>query len=663
MIKADLKCIKSVYDKDGNVIIKKGELIEVKKIDYAADSYLSEFMSMYKSSQLPDYAHEPEYIKTYNQIIDGLYQKFKSRGDILDDVKSNFAGIIYDDKIFVDKEGVELYWSNKGRSSCLKDHRLSIRYRIKSSNLIGYVYEGGDVLTEKPIKINLSTDKILCPIIKNKKLKESYSLKQISNLLLEGRKEDIIKKYGDENQEIIDTIKYFSNEDPSGNNKYLEWMTKNWLGLGKDKDYSPLDEEIIETIKLFHKNIQRIQNKDINSYAFRELKKTVKEAEKQRKEKELEKEAKKQKKVIYEDDKWLVVSPKSWKASCYYGAGTKWCITAKDTSNHWTNYTRRATFFFVIDKEKDKSNRYYKVAYRKIGRGNKFELWDAEDFEFSKRGVGEDWLESLPNELKEKIESHHSEMFPKITNVPDWVENSPQAQAIFNHLGDASIEKIEDTSWYGLTIFEVDGEYWVAGMESDMEDALWEYFDEYDDYDLMDYFDEDGEFLVMNDERDFIDNEIESFLNNTTEDEMVEMVGKEDELEELNDSLSDLKSDLEDASEEEDEERIEELEAAIEGIEEDIDVLYAEARDTQEETLRDNWDDCLYYGPVECFVNEKGWFRNASQLYDSGLVYLERDDLINRMVSEEDYDAMLSYGYDEEQDDDGDWFYVFQIDY
>ena len=290
-------------------------------------------------------------------------------------------------------------------------------------------------------------------------------------------------------------------------------------------------------------------------------------------------------------------------------------------------------------------------------------MWDAEDFEFSKRGVGEDWLESLPNELKEKIESHHSEMFPKITNVPDWVENSPQAQAIFNHLGDASIEKIEDTSWYGLTIFEVDGEYWVAGMESDMEDALWEYFDEYDDYDLMDYFDGDGEFLVMNDERDFIDNEIESFLNNTTEDEMVEMVGKEDELEELDDSLSDLKSDLEDASEEEDEERIEELEAAIEGIKEDIDVLYAEARDTQEETLRDNWDDCLYYGPVECFVNEKGWFRNASQLYDSGLVYLERDDLINRMVSEEDYDAMLSYGYDEEQDDDGDWFYVFQIDY
>ena len=99
---------------------------------------------------------------------------------------------------------------------------------------------------------------------------------------------------------MIETINYFSGEDPSGNNKYLEWMTKNWLGLGKDKTYAPLDYEIVEVIKLFHRNIQRIQNKDINSYSYKELRKVVKKAEKQRKEKELEKEAKKQKKVIYE---------------------------------------------------------------------------------------------------------------------------------------------------------------------------------------------------------------------------------------------------------------------------------------------------------------------------------------------------------------------------
>ena len=78
---------------------------------------------------------------------------------------------------------------------------------------MGYVYEGGDVLTEKPIKINLSPKNSLSHN-KTKKLKESYNLKQISNLLLEGRKEDIIKKYGNEDQSNIETINYFSGEDP-----------------------------------------------------------------------------------------------------------------------------------------------------------------------------------------------------------------------------------------------------------------------------------------------------------------------------------------------------------------------------------------------------------------------------------------------------------------
>ena len=662
MIKADLKCIKSVYDKNGDVVIKKGELIEVKKIDYAADSYLSEFMAMYKSSQLPDYAHEANYIKIYNQIIDGLYQKFKSRGDILEDVKSNFAGIIYDDKIFIDKEDVELYWSNKGRSSCLKDHRLSIRYRIKSSSLMGYVYEGGDVLTEKPIKINLSTEKILCPITKPKKLKESYNLKQISNLLLEGRKEDIIKKYGNEDQSNIETINYFSGEDPSGNNKYLEWMTKNWLGLGKDKTYAPLDYEIAEVIKLFHRNIQRIQNKDINSYSYKELRKVVKKAEKQRKEKELEKEAKKQKKVIYEDNKWLVISPKSWKASCYYGAGTKWCVTSKNTDNHWNNYSRKATFFFVIDKEKNKSDRYYKVAYRKIGRGNKFELWDAEDLEFSKRAIGRDWLESLPDELKERIESHHSEMFPKIENLPEWVNDNPEAQAIFNHLGNPDIEYLRDNSWYSLNIFEIDGEYWVAAQESDMDDALWDYLDGYDDNELLEYYDYDGDYLIMNDESYFVDTEVSEYLANLNEREIVENVGKDDELAELEDDLSEARSDLENAEEEENEEEIEELEAKIEELEDDIEVLHERAKDALEDSLRDDWFDCLSQGPVECLVNDKGWFRNARELLGSGLVWFDRDDLIDNITNYDNYELVTPYGYDEDQDDDGDWYYVFQVD-
>ena len=52
-----------------------------------------------------------------------------------------------------------------------------------------------------------------------------FNLNQIleSTILLEGRKEDVIKKYGEEHKPLIDRL---SDSDPSGNNKYLAWMTK-----------------------------------------------------------------------------------------------------------------------------------------------------------------------------------------------------------------------------------------------------------------------------------------------------------------------------------------------------------------------------------------------------------------------------------------------------
>ena len=290
------------------------------------------------------------------------------------------------------------------------------------------------------------------------------------------------------------------------------------------------------------------------------------------------------------------------------------------------------------------------------------ELWDAEDLEFSKRAIGRDWLESLPDELKERIESHHSEMFPKIENLPEWVNDNSEAQAIFNHLGNPDIEYLRDNSWYSLNIFEIDGEYWVAAQESDMDDALWDYLDGYDDNELLEYYDYDGDYLIMNDESYFVDTEVSEYLANLNEREIVENVGKDDELAELEDDLSEARSDLENAEEEENEEEIEELEAKIEELEDDIEVLHERAKDALEDSLRDDWFDCLSQGPVECLVNDKGWFRNARELLGSGLVWFDRDDLIDNITNYDNYELVTPYGYDEDQDDDGDWYYVFQVD-
>ena len=658
MVKADLKCIKDVYDEKGGVVINNGDYLEVKKIDYAADSYLSEFMSMYKSTNLPDYAKEPNYINVYNQIIDGLYQKFDSRNDIIEDIKKNFAGIIYDDKIFINKDDIELYWSNKGRNPCLKDHRLSIRYRLKNKNTLGYVYEGGDVLKEKPISVSLSSEKIICPITKSR-LEESYSLNKISDLLLEGRKEDILKKYGID-EETTDVINYFSDKDPSGNNKYLEWMFKNWAGLGKNRDYSPLDEEVVDVIELFHKNAQRIQNKDINSYSFLKLKETVKEAEEKRKMSELKKEVKKQKTVIYDDDRWLVVSPHSWKASCYYGAGTKWCVTAKDTPNHWNTYSKNSTFFYVIDKTKTKKNKYYKVAYRQLKREGKFELWDAEDMEFSHKQFGREWFDELPEELKNKALIYHKEKYPKMVNVPEWIEDDYPAQALVNHLETTGISKT-NRDHYGLDVYEVDGENWCSAMESDVDDAVYEYFSNYSDEELIEYYDEEGYYIYMSDQEQFIDNEVDSYISGLSEEEILEITGIDSDVERIEGEIEKLRDELND-DDGEDEERVEDLEFQIEELSDELEQTRYDAKDSLESDYRDDWERCLNDGVVSCLVHDKGWYRSAVDLYNSGFVYLEKDDLINSQVGYNDYEVLAPYGWEEEMDDDDDYYVVFKID-
>lgn len=658
MVKGDLECVKPVYNKNGDEIIGTGEIVEVKKLDHGGDSYLSEFFAIYKNSKIPKDSLTPDFIKTYNTIIDGLYTLFSSSNNILEDIKRNFAGIIYSENIFIGSDDIELYWSNKGRSSCTKDHRLSIRYRINKSKINSYIYQiNDDVLLNKTININLDKDKILCPIITTKKTNESFKLDNISDLLLEGRKEDVIKKYS-KNDSDRDVIEYLSDNDPSGNNKYLEWMVKTVI---KGDGY---DSAIVDVVTKFHKNIQRIGNKDINSYnTYDELLQVVSDAEERRKLIELEKEAKKQKTIIYDDNRWLVVSPHSHKASCYYGAGTKWCVTAKNTSNHWDRYSRRATFFYIIDKTKKQDDPLYKVAYRKLRYGDKYELWDAEDVEISKWNTGTEYFEYLPIELKEKALKYHEEKWPKLEGVPDWISEDPKAQALNNHLDTYDIDDTEDTR-YGMNVYEVDGAYWVVGSVDEMDTALYDYYDEYSDDDLIEYYDYDGYYLTMSYEESFIDEEVESFTNNTSDEEFLERAGMSTEASEKEDEITLLEKRLEDGENDGSQSDVEEIEAEIESVKEDLELIISNSRESFEEAYREEWERCLADGPVNCLVHDKGWYRNAAELFNSGHVELDRDGLLDSVATNEDYDNITSgYGHDEEQDDEGNWWYIFETDY
>jgi hypothetical protein len=653
MIKSDLKCVKDVYDENGDIIINSGSYIEVKKIDYAADSYLSEFMSMYKSSRLPEYVHEPNFLKVYNQIIDGLFIRFESRSDILEDIRKNFAGIIYDNNVFISSDNIELYWSNKGRPTCLKDHRLSIRYRINKSNLTGYVYEGGDVLTKKPINMILSSERLFCPIIKSNKLKESYNFTEISNLLVEGRKEDARAKYEDVEDDVFN---YYVDNDPSGNQKYLDWILNNVVGVYRGR----LEPELMEMVKFFHRHQNMFIEKDINRHTPTSLDREIDDVKEKLLQKEKKKQAKKQSTKIYEDDRWLVISPKSWEASCYYGAGTKWCITMKDNPSYWRKYSKNASFFFIIDKTKPQDDPLYKVAYRKIGRRGKYELWNAPDHEISRSGDGEKYFEQLPEEMKERINDQHLINFPVGDEKrSEWVEDNPRAQAILNGLDVDYIEDVEDY-YYGMPVFLVDDEHYVVGDSGEMDEALRDHYDGYGDDDLMEYYDWEGYYLRMEDEDDFIDNEVSDYIDNMSDREKLESAGLLDKESELESEIEEFESKLEG---EEDEEKIEFIESELKSLKRDLNELVNEANETVGGWHREDWERCLRDGPKECLIDEKGWYRNARELFNTGLVYLDRVGLIDSLTENGDWEVFLPYNYDEFQDDEDGYWYVFKIDY
>jgi len=61
---------------------------------------------------------------------------------------------------------------------------------------------------------------------------------------------------------------------------------------------------------------------------------------------------------ILENSEWLVVIPKTEKASCKYGAGTRWCTAAKN-NNYFDEYNKDGSLYIIIDKKKNEKWQFH----------------------------------------------------------------------------------------------------------------------------------------------------------------------------------------------------------------------------------------------------------------------------------------------------------------
>ena len=211
--------------------------------------------------------------------------------------------------------------------------------------------------------------------------------------LVEGKKEDAYKKLFQKFPDYDNTIERILDSDPTGS-RFITWIEKSLeekLTELQEKSLSQrekieqtqyliqLFEEVVGTFsnnvnritpkileklkvaqtwndnKMSEEDLERILKspKDIFSYNLDQLFVLTTILKKNLSEKSKQKTAKKESDVIYDDGRYLVVRPNSHKASCYYGANTKWCTTAEN-DRHFEDYKSRGSLYYFIDRRNAK---------------------------------------------------------------------------------------------------------------------------------------------------------------------------------------------------------------------------------------------------------------------------------------------------------------------
>jgi hypothetical protein len=221
------------------------------------------------------------------------------------------------------------------------------------------------------------------------------------SFLFENKLQDIRSKLFGKSLELFDGV---TNLKPSLPSKYWQWIAKNYK---EDNEYSKeqVHEFLLNFDELVAKGGVGLPSKDIYFYKnIESLENGLESANQQVSRTQGKKELKKDKDIVYSDNRYFVVQPKTTAAACYYGAGTKWCISARD-QNQFENYTSNgAKFVIIIDKEAVKENPMAKVAIAYL-QGNvefdetmlqdRYEIYDSTDELRTIESVWENYPQSL----------------------------------------------------------------------------------------------------------------------------------------------------------------------------------------------------------------------------------------------------------------------------
>lgn len=147
--------------------------------------------------------------------------------------------------------------------------------------------------------------------------------------------------------QLIGVIKrVISEQSEHVKNLYKSWANK--------KSGNP--EEALKLMDDVFKYQKKLSKKDFAQYSsYEELRRDINKIKSEERTTDATK--------IYEDNDLLVLAANTWEASCKYGAGSKWCTTARDDSSYWERHNQTGTEFFWIFKNKPQDDPNHKFSY------------------------------------------------------------------------------------------------------------------------------------------------------------------------------------------------------------------------------------------------------------------------------------------------------------
>jgi hypothetical protein len=227
--------------------------------------------------------------------------------------------------------------------------------------------------------------------------------------LYEGKVDDFKKLFSDKytTPEQINAIITVSSE-VDDKHKYLIWLAKtltkpvfnNEIAFGEELSEA---QELLMKFKTIGPNLPI---KDISQYKnISELADAIKTYE-NRQRRTIKKVDGAD--IIYDDDDYTIVHPKEYNASCYYGEGSKWCTSSKNTDSHWYSYNKEAKLFYFLSKKLPTSNDFYKVALLQ-GYNGKKSFWNAFDDPFDSGWIlGTDYMNDLLEIVEQYMKDNYS---------------------------------------------------------------------------------------------------------------------------------------------------------------------------------------------------------------------------------------------------------------